>query len=168
MQPVTVQFLKNPNFRHWGFEATFLGEDEHGRWVAVPAGSKRWKGEKDYPPTRWDAVFCAPHEGWWHLHYNGPHSPNYTMFVDINTPPVWDGAGRYEMIDLDLDVAMTHEGEIVVEDEDEFALHQVQYGYTSEMVDAARRAMVEIVEALTNGAEPFFGVAEHWLARTRS
>ena len=29
LQPVTVQFLKNPDLLHWGFEAFRLGEDEH-------------------------------------------------------------------------------------------------------------------------------------------
>ncbi len=165
MQPVTVQFLKNPDTIHWGFEASFLGEDEYGKWIAVPEGSKRWKGEYQAHPTRSNAVFCAPHRGWWHLHYNGPHTANYTMFVDINTPPRWLGENRYEMIDLDLDVGMTHDGEIVVEDEDEFALHQVQLEYTPEMITRARQATDDIVNALTGRAEPFFEVAEAWLAR---
>ena len=165
MRPVTVQFLKNPDTLHWGFEASFLGEDRYGSWIAVPAGTKRWKGEDEVHPTRSNAVFCAPHEGWWHLHYNGPHTHNYSMFVDINTPPRWVGENRYEMIDLDLDVGMTHDGEIIVEDEDEFAIHQVQLSYTPEMIQLARQATDEIVEALTIKAEPFFEVAESWLSR---
>ena len=34
MRPVTVQFLKNPDHIHWGFAASFLGEDEYGSWRA--------------------------------------------------------------------------------------------------------------------------------------
>ncbi len=165
MHRVTVQFLKYPDTLHWGFEASFLGEDQYGKWASVPAGTRRWKGKEQVHPTTSDAVFCAPHDGWWHLHYNGPHTANYSMFVDINTPPRWIGDGRYEMIDLDLDVGMTHDGEIVVEDEDEFALHQVQLEYTAEMIRGARQTTEAIIEALASRAEPFFDVAEAWLNR---
>ncbi|HEU4894492.1 MAG TPA: hypothetical protein VFT85_01540, partial [Acidimicrobiia bacterium] len=62
---MTVQFLKNPDIIHWGFEARWLGEDEWGDWVAVPVGSRRWKGPVEMPPTPEPAVFCAPREDWW-------------------------------------------------------------------------------------------------------
>ena len=163
MRPVTVQFLKNPDILHWGFEASYLGEDEHGRWIAVPAGTKRWKGSEVVRPTSGDAVFCAPHEGWWHLHYGGADASTYSLFVDINTPPQWLGEGRYEMIDLDLDVAMTHDGEVVIEDEDEFEAHQVSYSYTNEMIERALEATEWVRSALAAGQEPFFEVAETWL-----
>lgn len=165
MRPVTVQFLKNPNHLHWGFEGGYMGEDDYGRWISVPAGSRRWKGHDEVRPTPSDAVFCAPHDGWWHLHYNGANSGNYSLFVDINTPPRWVGENRYEMIDLDLDVAMTPRGVVHVEDEDEFEVHQVEYGYTAEMIQNARTAAALIVEALTRGDEPFFDVAEAWLRK---
>ncbi|MDX1469045.1 MAG: DUF402 domain-containing protein [Acidimicrobiia bacterium] len=165
MRPVTVQFLKNPDIIHWGFEASFLGEDEYGKWMAAPAGTKRWKGSEAFDATRSNAVFCAPHEGWWHLHYNGPNTANYTLFVDINTPPRWIGDDRYEMIDLDLDVGMTHDGEIVVEDEDEFELHQLSYGYSQEMIRGALEATRWVTDALADRKEPFFEVAESWLRK---
>lgn len=168
VRPVTVQFLKNPDVLHWGFEASFLGEDQYGKWIAVPAGTKRWKGAQSFEPTRIDAVFCAPHEGWWHLHYNGWEARNYAIFIDINTPPRWSGDDRYEMIDLDLDVAMTREGEIVVEDEDEFEVHQVSYGYRQDMIDGALEATEWVKDALANRQEPFFEVAESWLRRLSS
>ena len=99
---MTVQFLKNPDILHWRFDAWFLGEDAYGSWIAVPAGTKRWKGKKSVRSTGEDAVFCAPNDGWWHLHYNGG-ATQFSHFVDIVTPPVWISENRYEMIDLDLD-----------------------------------------------------------------
>ena len=164
MRPVTVQFLKNPDIAHWGFEAWFLGEDEYGSWIAVPKGTKRWKGEKSVRPTREDAVFCAPHEGWWHLHYNGA-TTQFSLFVDIATPPKWVSENRYEMIDLDLDVIVHHDGTVEIEDEDEFQIHQVEYGYTKEMILRAEGETERIVRKLENRREPFFDVAEEWLSR---
>lgn len=164
MRPVTVQFLKNPDLTHWGFEASFLGEDEYGSWVAAPAGTRRWKGAEQVRPSSADAVFCAPHEGWWHLHYNGP-TTRFSHFIDIVTPPVWVSENRYEMIDLDLDVLVHQDGTIEIEDEDEFQAHQVRYGYTTEMISRAREETDRVAAALQRHDEPFFDVAATWLSR---
>jgi protein associated with RNAse G/E len=165
MRSVTVQFLKNPDLLHWGFEAFYLGEDEWGDWIALPAGTRRWKGKESFHPTRVPAVFCAPREAWWHLHYEGPNAREYQAFVDIITPPVWVSENRYEMIDLDLDVAVHQDGTIEVQDEDEFEVHQVKYGYTPEMISGAVEETERIVREIQAGREPFYSVAEEWLAR---
>ena len=165
MRTVTVQFLKNPDITHWGFEATWLGEDEWGDWIAVPVGTRRWKGAETMTPTAEPAVFCAAREQWWHLHYNGEYAENYTHFIDIATPAVWVTPNRYELIDLDLDVAVHTDGMIEIQDEDEFEVHQLEYGYTREMIDGAERATEWVVSQLHARREPFFDVAEAWLSR---
>ena len=164
-RPVTVQFFKNPDMIHWGFEALRLGEDDWGDWIAVPEGSRRWKGERDVGPSTGNAVFCAPYDGWWHLHYSGATHPTYSLFVDIVTPPVWVSEDRYEMIDLDLDVAVYRDGTVEIQDEDEFAIHQRQYGYSAEMIRRANEETQRIVTALEQRQEPFFDVAASWLSR---
>lgn len=164
-RPVTVQFYKNPDILHWGFEGGhWLGEDEWGSWIGVPTGTRRWKGDQVVRDTRAPAVFCAPRDGWWHLHYSGKNDfSGYTLFIDIVTPPVWVSPNRYEMIDLDLDIGVTIDDEVVVEDEDEFDIHQVRFGYTKEMIDRAESETQRIVAALHNRSEPFFDVAAAWL-----
>lgn len=164
MRSVIVQFLKNPDILHWGFEAHFLGEDEYGEWMAVPAGTMRWKGEETVRPTQEDAVFCAPRNAWWHLHYNGA-TTRFSHFVDIVTPAAWVSDNRYEMIDLDLDVVRSQDGAVHIEDEDEFEVHQVEYGYTDEMIRRAVEETDRVVLALEASQEPFFNVAESWLKR---
>jgi len=164
MRPVTVQSFKNPDVLHWGYEGLYLGGDEWGAWVSVPSGSARRRLGADVDPTDADAVFCAPRDGWWHLHYEGPAARKYVAFVDITTPPVWVSENRYEAIDLDLDVALYVDGTIEVQDEDEFEEHQVVYGYTQEMIDRALAETDRIVEALRSRQEPFFEVAAEWLA----
>lgn len=164
-RPVTVQFLKNPDIVHWGFEAFWLGEDEWGDWIAAPTGTRRWKGQRQIRPSVEPGVMCAPRGEWWHLHYTGESAQNYVLFVDIVTPPVWVSPNRYEMIDLDLDVGIGLAGEIVVEDEDEFEVHQVKYGYSEDMITGAVEETKRVVAALEAGQEPFFEVAAGWLAR---
>lgn len=164
VRPVTAQFLKNPDFIHWGFSVRYLGEDGYGSWMAAPAGTPRWKGDRQMRPTGEDAVFCAPHDGWWHLHYTG-ETTDLSHFVDIVTQPLWVSEDRYEMIDLDLDVVLRHDGTIEIEDEDEFEVHQVRYGYSDEMISRAVEETARIVEALDRREEPFFETAARWLAR---
>lgn len=143
-----------------------MGEDEWGDWIGVPAGARRWKGERVVRDTRTAAVFCAPREGWWHLHYGGKSDfSDYRLFIDIVTPPVWVSPNRYEMIDLDLDVGVTLGGDVVIEDEDEFEIHQVEFAYTEEMITRARSETDRIVRALEARHEPFFEVAAGWLSR---
>lgn len=166
VRPVTVQFLKNPDILHWGFNASYLGEDEYGHWIAVPTGTERWKGGQEVRPSVEDAVFCAPHEGWWHLHYNG-ETTRFSHFVDIVTQPVWVTENRYEMIDLDLDVLVRQDGMIEIDDADEFEIHQVRYGYTEEMIRGALDSTARVVDALREHREPFFDVAAAWLAELR-
>jgi protein associated with RNAse G/E len=161
---VTVQFLKNPDHLHWGFEAMWLGEDQWGDWIAVPKGTVRWKGAESVRPTGEAAVFCAPRDEWWHLHYNGA-TTQFSHFVDIVTPPVWVDDNRYEMIDLDLDIIVQQDGTVAIDDEDEFEVHQVEFGYTPEMIRRAGEETARIVEELEARREPFFDVAASWLAK---
>jgi protein associated with RNAse G/E len=166
MEPVVVQYYKNPDLLHWGFAGHLIGEDEHGLWVGLPQGSDRWKGDVRQGQSGEDAVLCFPHRGWWTLHYSGPGHP-VTHFVDITTQPVRNG-DRIEMIDLDLDVLVTADGEIVIEDEDEFELHLVRYRYSQEMIEGAKTETENVARRLRRRQEPFFEVAAHWLGVLRS
>lgn len=163
VESVTIQFYKNPDILHWGFDGLLLGDDDYGRWVALPKGSRRWKGEIEWRPTGEDAVQCFPHDGWWVLHYNGPAVLG-SHFVDISTQPTWR-EGRMEMIDLDLDLIVFCDGTVQIEDEDEFAVHQIQFGYTPVMIERARAETEELAARLRRREEPFFEVAESWLQR---
>ena len=165
MSTLTVQFLKYPNVLHWGFEGELLGDDEWGTWVAAPVGTRHWKGEEPDRFSTVKAVLMSPRNGWWHLHYNGDGGRSYRLFVDICTPPQRVAADRIEMVDLDLDVGLTQDSEVVVEDEDEFEVHQVEFGYTMEMIEEAMATTQSIVKMLETSQEPFFEVAEAWLRK---
>lgn len=161
MTPVTVQFLKKPDIIHWGFESFRLGEDDFGIWLSTPQGTRRWKGEDDRSPVRSNAVFCLPRDQWWTLHYNGPLT-QYSHFVDIATVPTFVSDDRVEMIDLDLDVVVRQDGSVFVDDEDEFAVHQLRYGYTGEEIRMARETTDRMAKSLRSREEPFFDVARSW------
>jgi protein associated with RNAse G/E len=69
------------------------------------------------------------------------------------------------MVDLDLDLAIRHDGDVEIQDEDEFLEHQVRYGYSEEMIDRATGETERIRRELESRHEPFFEVAEAWLRR---
>ena len=69
------------------------------------------------------------------------------------------------MVDLDLDVVLLRDGTLFVDDEDEFAQHQVELAYPPEVVAMARGTADEVLAAVGNRSEPFGDVGRDWLAR---
>ena len=85
------------------------------------------------------------------------------VYVDMTTPPVWDGE-VVRAVDLDLDVIRMREGSVVVDDEDEFAEHQVTLGYPPEVVALAEASRDRVHAAILDEAPPYDGSHERWLA----
>jgi protein associated with RNAse G/E len=81
-------------------------------------------------------------------------------FVDIATQPSFSD-GRFEMIDLDLDLVVRDDG--TVEDEDEFEVNQLTLGYSTDIIERARAETDRVAGLLQRREEPFFEVAERWL-----
>ena len=68
------------------------------------------------------------------------------------------------MADLDLDVLrLRQDGEVLLVDEDEFADHQVRYGYPAEVIRRAEQAAAWLLEAIRARAEPFGTGYQRWL-----
>jgi protein associated with RNAse G/E len=67
------------------------------------------------------------------------------------------------MVDLDLDVRRRRTGLVETLDEDEFAAHQVRYGYPPEVVAQAWAATNWLASALTERVEPFATGYRRWL-----
>lgn len=55
------------------------------------------------------------------------------------------------MVDLDLDVILTREGHLFLDDEDEFEQHQVELGYPPDVVALAERTSLEVIRAVGEG-----------------
>ena len=85
------------------------------------------------------------------------------VYVDMTTPPVWDGA-TVRAVDLDLDVIRGRDGDVVVDDEDEFAEHQVAFGYPPEVVALAEASRDQVRAAILAERAPYDGSHEPWLA----
>jgi protein associated with RNAse G/E len=81
--------------------------------------------------------------------------------VDIATPATWI-SNVLRLVDLDLDVALTWDGEVVGLDEDEFARNKVLLGYPETITKQASDAFSEVKERLLNQRFPFDGSSDHY------
>ncbi len=159
---------------HWEYDAVLLGSDEHGDWLGIPAGTAMARPGATYR-AQVDQVTLAPapdldERGWTAtFHGHGGHTSGslegpVDVYVDITTPPVWDGA-VLRAVDLDLDVVRGVSGRVWVDDEDEFAEHRVLYGYPEDVVALAVSSCEHVRTAVETHAAPYDGSAERWFAR---
>jgi protein associated with RNAse G/E len=161
---VRVVWRKYDESLHWHQTMTLLGEDEHGTWVGAPAGMISRKGE-DGPPvaTKQPHVMLIPREGWWTAAFYGPPT-HLDIYIDISTPPRWPDAGEVTMVDLDLDVVRRQADQYVtIVDQDEFAEHQLRYGYPPEVIATAEETADRLYAAVLARADPFAGNHLRWL-----
>ena len=162
---IDVRFTKWGGGRHWEFALRCLGVDDHGVWGAGAAGTGLWRpGASLAAEHPWVTLF--PHDAAWAASfYDSPDQPIAT-YVDMTTVPAWTGR-TVSMVDLDLDVILGRDGSLLLDDEDEFAAHQVELDYPEDVVDLARRTSDEVLGAIEDRAEPFGSVGGSWLVRGR-
>jgi protein associated with RNAse G/E len=159
---VRVVYRKYDDSLHWNQSGRLLGEDEFGVWVGAPAGTPVSRGHERVNPAEHDHVLLIPRDGWWTATFNAaPHRTE--VYCDITTIPTWPTPDEVTMIDLDLDVRRRRTGTVEILDEDEFAVHQVRYGYPSEVIREAWAAAEWLAGGLRERVEPFGTGYRHWL-----
>ncbi|WP_114424290.1 DUF402 domain-containing protein [Nocardioides houyundeii] len=171
---------------HWVYDALWLGSDEHGDWVGVPTGTRFARPGRELTAGS-DQVVLVPapsygvRPGWlatfhqaggavWAGEPSPPEpvaaAPRVATYVDMTTPAQWHGA-TLRAVDLDLDVVQDVAGTVVVDDEDEFAAHQVELGYPAHVVTAALQSCAWVHAAVVAASAPFDGAHRAWLDRLR-
>src|SRR6478736_5648669 len=152
---------------HWEFDCRFLGSDEHGDWLGIGAGTRMIRPGASYVAAA-HQVCLVPAAGpddtrGWLATFHDVGGP-VRVYVDIASPPVWDGA-VVRAVDLDLDVVCGPTGRVWIDDEDEFADHRVRFGYPDEVIEAALASCRQVEAAVAGGRAPYDGAAAAWLAR---
>ena len=160
---VRVVYRKYDGALHWHHSMQALGEDEHGVWLGALAGIETRRGYDFAVVLEQAHVLLFPREAWWTAAFNAP--PRRTeVYCDVTTPPRWLAPDQVTMVDLDLDVIRRRTGEVLVDDEDEFAEHRLRYAYPPHVVDSATAATRWLVRALGDGTEPFRSAYQQWLS----
>ncbi|WP_460795545.1 DUF402 domain-containing protein [Nocardioides pacificus] len=160
--PVDIVMTKWRDAPHWVYQAVFLGGDEHGDWVGVRAGTHMSRPGAEYVAPV-DQVVLLNESHWAVSTFHAPGGV-VDVYVDISTPPFWDG-GVVGAVDLDLDVVRGVTGRVWVEDEDEFAEHRTSLGYSEELVASASASCERVRTALDGRTAPYDGSAGVWLTR---
>ena len=157
---------KWPDRPHYAHEATWLGEDESGTWLALTPGVPVLRGDEVlFVAEGSGAVVLAPRDDWWLAMF--AFERDFSLYVDIATPPTWEG-DTMVMVDLDFDVVRFSDGRVVVEDEDEFEEHRVRYTYPPWLEAGARAAAARVHEAVVAGDAPFAEPSARWADLARS
>lgn len=182
---VRVEMTKWPSAPHWCFDATYLGADEHGDWLGVPAGTSMARPGATYvapvaqvllaptqPLRRVGGGSFTPAEALANLDPERGFLATFhaeggvvEVYVDITTPPAWDGR-VLRSVDLDLDVIRAPRGRVWVDDEEEFADHRVRFGYPDDLVAHAAVSCAFTFTGVNDRLPPYDGpTAAAWLAR---
>lgn len=128
---VEVVFTKWDGRLHWHFELLRLGHDEHGVWLGCPPGAAVQRGSEPAKTVHDGFVLVVPDAGSWMALWNAEREPE--VYADVTSEPLWS-PGSVTAVDLDLDVIRRRDGTVALLDEDEFADHQVRFGYPAAVV----------------------------------
>ena len=112
---------------------------------------------------------------WWLATFHDEGGPEWgnlgapvQTYVDMTTPPTWDGT-VLRAVDLDLDVVRGTTGRVWVDDEDEFARHRVRFGYPEDVVTQAMASCERVRTSMLEKKVPYDGAAHlPWLERVRA
>lgn len=159
---VQIDFRKWGGQRHWQFAMRRLGEDEHGLWLWSPPGSPMQRGREPAKQSRSVNLKLITKDKWWTAIWAWKRRVD--VYVDIITPAQWNGT-KVTMVDMDLDVVRWADGRVEVLDEDEFAEHQLKWGYPQRLIDTTRSTAARLAVAVEERHEPFGVVASQWMAQ---
>lgn len=83
-------------------------------------------------------------------------------YINVATPATW-ADGTIHFIDLDLDVIWRAQtDEVILDDEDEFALHQVRFGYPPALIEECLRSSATVIDLIARRVYPFDGSMYAW------
>jgi len=167
---VRLRFTKWGDRAHWEVTLELVGEDLYGVWLGGRAGVEFTRPGVSFETTG-ALVILVPHDRPWVATFYGGrdfgHVHDCMVYVDMTTPPEWSEDGSdVTMVDLDLDVFQRHDRSVHVDDEDEFARHQVEMGYPAGIIAMAEHSRDEVLHAIQGGIAPFDDATHRpWLAK---
>lgn len=140
--------------------------DEHCAWVGCVAGETVQRPDRE---LRWQAPWVVglalEHNYTLNVNVEADGVPT-RFYSDMTTVPTWhevDGHLEVRAADLDLDVMVLRQGQVVIDDRDEFEEHQVSMNYPQDVINAAEAGCEFVYNGFVQGYEPFASVAHTWL-----
>jgi protein associated with RNAse G/E len=162
MKPFPVHSTKYDTSLHYRYSTTVVREEPNLLVLYMPPGGPIDSYRGQQIATRhtlqlyWSDRFYNLHVNWasdW-----GPRS----HYVNIATPATWDD-GALRFIDLDLDIIWRAEtDEVILDDEDEFVLHQARFGYPASLIERVWQSSEDVRDLIARRIYPFDGSLHAW------
>jgi protein associated with RNAse G/E len=164
---IVLRSVKFDGALNYFWPARVVQEDTAGFIWATPAGA---------PFTRPNRVIAVPHDWLGRVWYDRWYAVDASLtpptrgaepgtlvhyYCNLGMPGAWEG-DVFRYVDLDLDVQIFPDGRHELLDEDEFAAHQVRYGYPADVIAATERAARDAIALARAGAAPFDGSLVAW------
>jgi hypothetical protein len=148
---VRARYTKWGGRRHHGADLVYLGADGHGEWLGDRVGNGWSGGPKTFESVT-DNVLLVPRDRGMTAMFYDPHPEQaFELYVDITSVPQWQH-DLVTAVDLDLDVIRRFDGSWYVDDEDEFAEHQVALAYPADVISGAEAECARVVDEIRSGA----------------
>ncbi|GAA4995676.1 hypothetical protein GCM10023317_24990 [Actinopolymorpha pittospori] len=163
-----VTYLKWPRALHYRTRMVLLGEDDAGIWLGTRRGNQiESPSSPTSPGASQDSITLFPRKLGWSARWYSERATvgrasKYCTYVDITTPPEVSETD-VQLVDLDLDVVKTWDGEVALLDEDEFEHNRLARGYPVRVVRDALKSESNVREALLGHTFPFDGSAQPYM-----
>lgn len=148
-----------------------LGADAYGIWLFAPRGAAASYWQTGPAPLPVNFLTLVPStRGWIATWMWGNRAIDIDVYVDVIDFPTWVSETELRVIDLDLDVIRRRSGQVVLDDQDEFAENISARHYPADIVETARATADELVVAVEQRRAPFGDQSLRWrnLAASRS
>ena len=148
--------LKYDHRKHYTWPATLVEDDGERLFLRTVVGGTLVhysRGFEELQRNPSDLTFWR--DRWYNIFVNYTEAGVLRNFYCNVTMPLFITDHTLNFVDLDLDVRVYPDGSWVLLDEDEFALHAVQFNYPDWLQKRARQAVGEITELAQAGEGPF-------------
>lgn len=139
------------------------GEDAAGTWLFAPRGAAAIYSVLGPTPLPVNFVTLVPKDaGWIATWMWGNEAIDMDVYVDVVGAPSWTSTARLRVVDLDLDVIRRPDGQVILDDEDEFVENISVRRYPADVVEQARTTADELLTAVAERQAPFDDQSHHW------
>lgn len=162
MKPVPVRSTKYDGSIHYRYGTTLVREEPNLLMLYLAPGTpiESYRGAMIATQHNLQLYWSDRHYNL-HISWHADWRPR-NHYINVATPATWAG-GQLQFIDLDLDVIWRSQtGEVLLDDEDEFEVHQVRFGYPADLIEQCRRASAEVIDLIARRVYPFDGSLYAW------
>jgi hypothetical protein len=156
--------VKRPGGVYTFVDLRLVAADDHGIWLFGATGT-RWHAPHDAGALPFDALVLVDPAAWW-VTFWVDDTNDRRVEIDICLPPERCADG-WSYVDLELDPVRHANGDVEVQDRDEFAAACANGYVTPADADAAIHAAARMERALREAREPWGETGWQRLAAAR-